>query len=239
MKIWKAIIVDDEFLARVELRNQLEDFQQVEVVGEAADIESAYELISSLNPDLLFLDIDLGTTSGFDLLERIDTGFKVIFVTAHNEFAIRAFEVNALDYLLKPVWPDRLGNCLRKLGDPYSGKLPEKLDFHDQILVKVRSGSRFVKVSEITCIEACSDYTKIYSSRKFSGLVHHTLKRWLERLPSSGFIRVHKSFILNTAFVLSINESSDKGTSAKMLYPEKDIPVSRRFGSKLKLSFKP
>lgn len=239
MKVWRAIIVDDEFLARAELRNQLGDFPQVEIVGEAADIDKAYELISSLNPDLVFLDIDLGTNSGFDLLERIDTGFKVIFVTAHNEFAIRAFEVNALDYLLKPVWPDRLGNCLKKLGDPYSGKLPEKLDFHDQILVKVRSGSRFVKVSEITCIEACSDYTKIYSSRKFCGLVHHTMKRWLERLPSSGFVRVHKSYIINTSHIVSIVEPGDSNKAADLIFPEKRIPVSRRYGSKLNLAFKP
>lgn len=239
MKTWRAIIVDDEFLARVELAGQLKVFPQVEIIGEAANLEKAYELISSLSPDLVFLDIDLGVNSGFDLLERIDTGFRVIFVTAHNDFAIRAFEVNALDYLLKPVWPDRLGNCIKKLGDPYSGKLPEKLDFHDQILVKVRSGSRFIKVTEITCIEACSDYTKIYSSRKFCGLVHHTMKRWLERLPASGFVRVHKSYIINTAHIISIVETGDSNKSARLIYPEMQIPVSRRYGSKLNLAFNP
>jgi two-component system LytT family response regulator len=238
MKIWRAIIVDDESLARTELLSQLNDFPQVEVIGEAADAEAAYDLITALSPDLVFLDIDLGVKSGFDLLERIDSGFKVVFVTAHNEFAIRAFEVNALDYLLKPVWPDRLGNCIRRLGNPYSGKLPEQLDLHDQILVKIRSGSRFVKVSEITCIEACSDYTKIYSARKFSGLVHHTMKRWLERLPSSGFVQIHKSYIINIAHLVSMAETGEN-RSAKLAYPEKEIPVSRRFGSRLNQAFKP
>lgn len=238
MKIWRAIIVDDESLARTELLSQLNDFPQIEVIGEAADADAAYDLITTLSPDLVFLDIDLGVKSGFDLLERIDSGFKVVFVTAHNEFAIRAFEVNALDYLLKPVWPDRLGNCIRRLGNPYSGKLPEQLELHDQILVRIRSGSRFVKVSEITCIEACSDYTKIFSARKFSGLVHHTMKRWLERLPSSGFVQIHKSYIINIAHLVSINETGDS-RSAKMVYPEKGIPVSRRFGSRLNLAFKP
>jgi two-component system LytT family response regulator len=238
MKIWRAIIVDDESLARAELLSQLNDFPQVEVIGEAADADAAYDLITALTPDLVFLDIDLGVKSGFDLLERTDSGFKVIFVTAHNEFAIRAFEVNALDYLLKPVWPDRLGNCIKRLGNPYSGKLPEQLDLHDQILVKIRSGSRFVKVSEITCIEACSDYTKIYSARKFSGLVHHTMKRWLERLPASGFVQIHKSYIINVTHIVSITETGEN-RSAKLVYPEKDIPVSRRFGSRLNMAFKP
>jgi len=239
MKTWKAIIVDDEFLARAELRNQLGIFPQVEVIGEAADVNKAYELISSLKPDLVFLDIDLGVNSGFDLLERIDTGFKVVFVTAHNEFAIRAFEVNALDYLLKPVWPDRLGNCIRKIGNPFLYKLHENLDFHDQILVKIKSGSKFIKVNEITCIEACSDYTRIYSSKKFSGLVHNTMKRWIERLPSSMFQRVHKSFIVNTSLIKSINKSKNNERIIKMTYPIKDIPVSRRFGSRLNTLFKP
>jgi two-component system LytT family response regulator len=239
MKIWKAIIVDDEYLAREELACQLKDFPQVEIIGEASNIEKAYELISTLRPDLVFLDIDLGVNSGFDLLERIDTGFRVIFVTAHNDFAIRAFEVNALDYLLKPVWPDRLGNCIKKLGDPYSGKLPEKLDFHDQILVKLRAGSRFIKLTEITCIEACSDYTKIYSSRRFCGLVHHTMKRWVERLPSPGFLRIHKSYIINTSHLVAILETGDSNKAANLTYPEKIIPVSRRYGSKLNMAFKP
>ena len=231
--------MDDEFLARAELRSQLDTFPQVEVIGEANDINKAYEIIISLKPDLVFLDIDLGVSSGFDLLEKIDTGFKVVFVTAHNDFAIRAFEVNALDYLLKPVWPDRLGNCIRKLGNPFSDELPENLDIHDQILVKIKSGSKFIKVHEIACIEACSDYTRIYSLKKFSGLVHHTMKRWLERLPASVFVRVHKSFIVNISLIESINDTKDNGRIIKMIYPEKDIPVSRRYGARLNASFKP
>lgn len=239
MKTWRSIIVDDETLAREELITQLLPFPQVELVGQAADVDQAYDLITRLSPDLVFLDIDLGVNTGFDLLERIDTGFKVIFVTAHDEYAIRAFEVNALDYLLKPVWRDRLESCLKRLGDPYSGKLPEQLDYHDQILVKMRSSSRFVKVNEISCIEACSDYTRIYSSKKFSGLVHHTLKRWVERLPAASFVRVHKSFIVNTGFVQSIEKNREDGDLVHLSFPEKPVPVSRRFGSKLYSNFKP
>ncbi len=239
MKTWRAIIVDDELLAREELAWQLKSFHQIEIIGEASNIERAYELISTLGPDLVFLDIDLGINSGFDLLEKIDNGFRVVFVTAHNDYAIRAFEVNALDYLLKPVWPDRLGACIKRLGDPYSVKLPENLEFHDQILVKVRTGSRFVKVSEITCIEACSDYSRIFSIRKFYGLVHHTMKRWEQRLPASKFVRVHKSYIINISHVVSIVDSDESGKSASMFYPEMLIPVSRRYGSKLNLAFRP
>lgn len=239
MKIWRAIIVDDEFLARAELKSQLEIFPQIQIIGEAADVNEAYELITSSKPDLVFLDIDLGVSSGFDLLEKIDTGFKVVFVTAHNEFAIRAFEVNALDYLLKPVWHDRLDNCIKKLGNPFLEKLPENLDFHDQILVKIKSGSKFIKVNEITCIEACGDYSRIYSSKRNSGLVHHTMKRWLERLPSRVFIRVHKSFIVNTHLIENVNESVNNERTIRMIFPEKPIPVSRRYGSRINSSFKP
>ncbi len=239
MKVWRCIIVDDESLAREELAGQLAGFPQVELVGEAADLGQAVDLVRRLGPDLVFLDIDLGVHSGFELLERVDTGFKVIFVTAHDEFAIRAFEVNALDYLLKPVWPDRLGNCLKRLGDPYSGKLPENLDSSDQILVRMRNSSRFIRVNEITCIEACGDYTRIYSARKASGLVHHTLKRWLDRLPGGSFVRVHKSYIVNTAFVLSIDHDREEGTIVRLPWPEKPVQVSRRFGSRLFSGFKP
>ena len=239
MKIWKTLIVDDERLARNELRDQLMDFPQINIVAEAADMYEAEKAIKEHKPDLLFLDIDLGTHTGFDLLSRINTGFRVVFITAHNEYAIRAFEINALDYLLKPVWPDRLGNCIKRLGDPHSEKLPENLNCHDQILVKMRSSSRFVKVNEITCIEACSDYTRLYSSKKISGLVHHTLKRWLDRLPAGDFIRVHKSFIVNVNFVDSIKKDINQGATAILTFPEKPVPVSRRFGSKLFTNFKP
>jgi two-component system LytT family response regulator len=239
MKTWKTLIVDDERLARFELREQLKEFSQINIVAEASDMHEAEEAINKFKPDLLFLDIDLGTHTGFDLLARINKGFRVVFITAHDEYAIRAFEVNALDYLLKPVWPDRLGACIRRLGNPHSEKLPENLNCHDQILVKMRSSSRFVKVNEITCIESCSDYTKLYSSRKISGLVHHTLKRWLDRLPAGDFIRVHKSYIVNVNYVDRIKKDIDGGTSAILPYPEKPIPVSRRFGSKLFTNFKP
>lgn len=239
MKIWRSIIVDDESLARAELNDQLKEFPQIQVIGEASDIDQAYDLVITLLPDLVFLDIDLGVNTGFNLLEKVDTGFKVIFVTAHDEYAIRAFEVNALDYILKPVWPDRLAICLDRLGNPYSGKLRENLDFHDQILVKIRSGSKFIKVSEISCIEACSDYTRIYSTKRFSGLVHHTLKRWVDRLPRGLFFRIHKSYIINSSFVKEIKTDKDNSHYAIVMFPEKPIPVSRRYGGQLFSALKP
>src|SRR5512133_1127119 len=101
----KAIIVDDERLARVNLRNLLEHHPEIEVVGEAGSCKSAIESISFYKPQLIFLDIQLSGETGFDLLEMIDNSIKVIFVTAYDEYAIRAFEVNAVDYLLKPVNP--------------------------------------------------------------------------------------------------------------------------------------
>lgn len=238
MKTWKTVLVEDEPLARQELSDQLASFPQIQIVGEAGSYAEAKQVIRNRKPDLVFLDIDLGTHSGFDLLEEIDPEIKIIFVTAYDEYAIRAFEINALDYLLKPVWPDRLEKCIDRLGNPFSEKLPEQLQTLDQILVKMRSSSHFIKVADLSCIEACGDYTRLYSQKGVSGLVHHTLSRWLKRLPERQFVRIHKSYIVNINLVKEIKKTDD-GQFARVEYPEKPIPVSRRFAGKLKESFKP
>ena len=99
----RALVIDDERLARKELIKLLEDFPEIEILGEAANVDEAYELINSLNPDLLFLDIQMPGKTGFELLEMLDSVPTVIFTTAYDEYALKAFEVNALDYLLKPI----------------------------------------------------------------------------------------------------------------------------------------
>jgi two-component system LytT family response regulator len=112
-KIFRAVIIDDEELSRTDLKLLLTRFPTVEVVGEAKDISTGSVVVSKLNPDVIFLDIEFPRESGFDLLEKIETRAKIVFVTAFDEYAIRAFEVNALDYLLKPVNPDRLAITLK------------------------------------------------------------------------------------------------------------------------------
>src|SRR5210317_1229816 len=111
----RAIIVDDERLARKELNNLLKDHHEIEIVGEAVNVDDAYQKVNELNPDLLFLDIQMPGKTGFELLEMLEAVPKVIFTTAYDEYALKAFEVNALDYLLKPIQPERLAESIKKL----------------------------------------------------------------------------------------------------------------------------
>jgi two-component system LytT family response regulator len=140
-----AIIVDDERLARSELRLLLADFTEISIVGEAKNLTEAVNLIRANKPDVVFLDIQLSNENGFDLLEKIEKDFKLIFVTAFDEFAIRAFEINAIDYLLKPVNPERLAKTLERLFE--TEEKPEvtsrKLEYEDRLFYRNRRAFSF------------------------------------------------------------------------------------------------
>src|SRR3954469_16558661 len=153
----KTLIIDDERLARNELRKLLSEFPDIEIIDEATNVDEGVEKIDMLNPDLVFLDIQMPGKTGFDLLQEVEKAPRVIFTTAYDEYALKAFEVNAFDYLLKPVEPKRLGDAIQKLnyemsreraGEPGAfnrGPLTE----HDQVFVKDGERCWFVKLSEI------------------------------------------------------------------------------------------
>src|SRR3989337_3991856 len=137
----KALIVDDERLARVELKRLLQPFKDINVVGEAINVEDALEKITQLSPDLIFLDIQMPGKSGFDLLEELDSVPTVVFTTAYDEYALKAFEYNAMDYLLKPIEPKRLEETVKKLieqgkKESYSADNTKTLTEKDQVFVK-------------------------------------------------------------------------------------------------------
>ena len=137
-KLYRAIVVDDERLARNDLRLLLNNHKNIEVLGEASNGQDALDMIKELEPDLVFLDIQMPGMNGFDVLEHISSDIRVIFVTAYDEFALRAFEVNALDYLLKPVSVDRLQQSIERLElipDEVEDDLRE-LEYHDRLLLK-------------------------------------------------------------------------------------------------------
>ena len=154
----KALIIDDERLARKELVRLLEEHPSIEVVGEAMNADEAEKLIEELNPDLLFVDIQMPGRTGFQLLESLDTVPMVVFTTAYDEFALKAFEVNALDYLLKPIQPERLAEAVRKIQDKErlrEGRLREgKLGLNDQVFVKDGERCWFVSLSNIRLFES-------------------------------------------------------------------------------------
>ena len=233
----KAIIVDDERLARVNLRKLLVPHPEIEIVGEASSCKAAIELINMFNPQLIFLDIQLSGETGFDLLEMIDNSIKTIFVTAYDEFAIRAFEVNAIDYLLKPVNPDRLKSAIERVitKEKVQKNVPKSYEYSDSIYVRLNNyASRFIKISSITFIEPVGNYSKIVTIEGKHCLVLKTLKQWQEELPDNNFVRIHRSSIVNIEHVDHIEKSPDTGHMAFLKNLPEPLEVSRRYAKKLK-----
>jgi len=234
MKTLKAILVDDERLARVNLRKLLEVHPEVDIVGEASGCREAADLIRMQRPGLVFLDIQLGGETGFDLLGLIDDSIRIIFVTAYDEYAIRAFEVNAADYLLKPVSPERLRGSLARILEAQTEKpqTAKVYEYTDSIYVRLtNSTSTFIKISSITCISPIGNYSRLVTLEGRHCLVLKTLKQWQEELPARHFIRIHRSSIINTGHIERIETQSR--VYLKNL-PE-PLEISRRFASKLKL----
>lgn len=195
----RALIVDDERLARHELAFLLKKHPEIEVVGEAGSVKEAVPLLETLHPDLLFLDIQMPRQNGFELFERTAVCAEVIFVTAHDEYAVRAFDVNALDYLMKPVNPLRLRRAIERFLHP-SSNVPAAnaaLGYDDTIFVNVGQAPRFVKLSSIVCILAEGDYSRLVSPTGSLGLVLKSMKDWEALLPAKQFCRIQRSAIIN------------------------------------------
>ncbi len=238
MKSVKAIIVDDERLARLNLRKLLNPYPEIELSGEASSCETAIELIGMYNPQLIFLDIQLSGENGFDLLEAIDNSIKIIFVTAFDEYAIRAFEVNAIDYLLKPVNPERLKAAIEKVIKREKAQEDEtrNYEYTDSIYVRMSNyTSRFIKISTITFIEPVGNYTRIFTNEGKHCLVLKTLKQWQEELPESNFVRIHRSSIVNIEHVDHIEKDSNTQHRAYLKNMPEPLDVSRRYARKLRL----
>ena len=185
----KALIVDDERLARKELSSLLDDFKNVTVVGEAINADDAVQKIQELKPDLLFLDIQMPGKSGFDLLEMLDAVPEVIFTTAYDEYALKAFEVNALDYLLKPVQKERLQESISKLlvklaslSDDSPAKSAQ-LGVSDQVFVKDGDRCWFVRLEDVRLFESDGNYIKVYFEKN-KPMIHKSLNCLLYTSPS-------------------------------------------------------
>lgn len=233
----KAIIVDDERLARVNLRKLLQPHPEIEIVGEAGSCKSTIEIINMYNPQLIFLDIQLSGETGFDLLELIDNSIKIIFVTAYDEYAIRAFEVNAIDYLLKPVNPERLKLAIERVitRENSQKKEPRSYEYSDSIYVRLNNfASRFIKISSITSIEPVGNYSKIVTVEGKHCLVLKTLKQWQEELPDNNFVRIHRSSIVNIEHVDHIEKNADTGHMAFLKNKQEPLEISRRYAKRLK-----
>ncbi|UCF19233.1 MAG: response regulator transcription factor [Gemmatimonadota bacterium] len=231
----RVVIVDDERLARSELRTLLAEHPELEVVGEAESVSSAAEVIARENPDAVFLDIQLGAETGFDLLELIGAEPAIIFVTAYERHALRAFEVNALDYLLKPVTPDRLRAALERLSLPRPESAPTgPLDYEDRLLLRLDDRLAFLRVDTIKYIAAAGDYSYVYTSEGKRRLVHKPLKEWEARLPANYFLRIHRSTIVNMEHVERLEPWSNYSYLVYVEGVDEPLTMSRRYVGKAK-----
>lgn len=240
MKTRRALIVDDERLARRELRYLLENHPEIEVIGDAATITEAVEAIGRHDPDLVFLDVQMPGETGFDLFERTRLDADVIFVTAHDEFALRAFEVNALDYLMKPVNPQRLRQAIARAdGRIRAGESSgaRSLNYDDAIFVSIDQAPRFVKLSSLVCIRAEGDYSRLIGTAGPIGLVLKSMKEWEALLPRRHFCRIQRSNIINCEHVQRFEPWFNSTYQVHLSHLDEPLTMSRRFARRFRERF--
>jgi two-component system LytT family response regulator len=236
----KAIIIDDERLARTELKRLLQDFPEIEIVDEAANAEDGILKIENHHPDLVFLDIQMPGKTGFDMLAELEKTPQIIFTTAYDEFALKAFEVNALDYLLKPVEPKRLADAIQKLnvGEVRDAKLEGEntnnsiLTENDQVFVKDGEKCWFVQLGEIRLFESVGNYAKVFFGAN-KPLILKSLNALEERLDEKVFFRANRKHIVNMRMIEKIEPYFNGGLLLDLKGGEK-IEVSRRQTVKFK-----
>ena len=236
----RAIIIDDERLARAELKKLLQDYPEVEVIDEAANADEGINKIDSLQPDLVFLDIQMPGKTGFDMLAELERAPHVIFTTAYDEYALKAFEVNALDYLLKPIEPKRLADAMQKLHvveTKENNIAPENFNQSiltevDQVFVKDGERCWFVKLSDIRLFESVGNYAKVFFGAN-KPLILKSLNALEERLDPKTFFRANRKHIVNLRMIEKIEPYFNGGLLLELKGGEK-IEVSRRQTVKFK-----
>lgn len=237
-----ALLIEDEATARADLRAKLAVHPDVTIVAEAATMRAARALLARPDYDLVFLDIQLIGGNSFDLVPEVSPGAHIIFVTAYDTHAVRAFEVNALDYLLKPVTPARLAAALRRaasapapaeestLGGPAGVAL--KLD--DTVYLRAGRCARFVLVADISGIAAQDNYCEVQLADGAKVLIRKSLKAWEDALPAGHFMRVHRTQIVNLARITRYERDADEHTRLHVEGRAEPVLVSRSRWSELR-----
>ena len=230
----KAIIVDDERLARNELKSLLSEFPDVEIVEECDSAQSAIVAVEKLKPDVVFLDIHMPGKDGFGVLEELDYMPHIIFITAYDDYAIKAFEVNALDYLLKPVESDRLKFAIEKVKEELIIPIEEKdkLGLNNQVFVKDGDKCWFVNLSDVPMFESEGNYVRVYFEKN-KPLILKSLNNLENKLDEHVFFRANRKFIINLNWIDSIESWFNGGLMVKLKNGEQ-VEISRRQASKLK-----
>ena len=235
----KAIIIDDERLARNELKKLLLQHPEISIIDEASSVEEGIEKIDLSHPDLIFLDIQMPGKTGFDLLAELEKAPRVIFTTAYDEFALKAFEVNALDYLLKPIDPQRLADAIQKLQTEIAlvqaslmGVNRGPLSESDQVFVKDGERCWFVKLADIRLFESVGNYAKVYFDSN-KPLILKSLNALEDRLDERVFFRANRKHIINLHWIEKIEPFFNGGLLVELKGGEK-IEISRRQSVKFK-----
>ncbi len=209
MSLIKAVIVEDSRLARNELKELLKDFDDVVLVGEAENVDDGVSLIQQERPDLLFLDINMPEKDGFELLELLDEVPITVFTTAYDEYAIKSFEYNALDYLLKPINDSRFAQAIEKVRsklEDTTEQIPnstEKLTPASQIFIKDGDKCWLVKIGDISHFEIVGNYTRVFF-REEKPMLYKSLNQVEEKLPGQHFFRTNRQQIINTNFITNV-----------------------------------
>ncbi|CAM4084716.1 LytR/AlgR family response regulator transcription factor [Bordetella tumulicola] len=220
----RVLIIDDEAPARRYLRRLLEQSPSVRIEGEAATLAQAQAMIREHRPDVLFLDIELSSGTGFDLLADLEPAPAVVFVTAHDDYGARAFDVEAVDYLLKPVSPDRLAQALTRL-QPRT---------NSYLTTRSRNGTRIIKIHDLTIAQAQGDYVRLHGATSTNELMHITLKRLVPQLPSPPFYAVSRSMIINLDHIAHVSQRLGEQTEITFINDVAPIVLGRTASQRLR-----
>ncbi len=236
MKTLRTLIIDDERLAREELKSLLKQYEEIDIIGEAKNGEEGILLIKDIKPDLIFLDISMPGMTGFEMLKQLEEIPKVIFVTAYDEFALKAFEINALDYILKPVDPIRLKESVKKINqkeEDFISKLEgqtsrkdRQLTLSDSVFIKDGEKTWFIELNRIRMLESDGNYVKVYFEG-YRPLLLRSLNSFEERLDPEHFFRANRKFIINLKWISTIENWFNGGLMVELKDGEK-VEISRR-----------
>lgn len=234
MKKITVIIVDDERLSREELKMTLKTYEDFILIGEAENADDAKNLIESKMPDLIFLDIQMPEKTGFDLLESLNHVPIVLFTTAYNQYAVQAFEVNALDYLMKPIREERFAKAIEKIRNTLKSNLSTNNSMPDRkIFIKDGEKRFFVALDEIYLIESLENYSRLFFHNK-KALQRRSLRQWEEMLDRNLFFRINRNEIVNINFIQEVYQT--KGGLEIKLKTGEQLKVSNRQAVKFKNS---
>ncbi|MEI7979129.1 MAG: LytTR family DNA-binding domain-containing protein [Bacteroidota bacterium] len=245
MKSIKAVLIDDVEVMRITLKKVLEQFPHINIIGEASSFDEAKEVVNRLKPDLLFLDIDLNGLISIDLLEELNCTPKIIFITSHENFAIKAFEMNAIDFIIKPISAKRIANAIERVSLPSVAVNDNNLNEGEErfqsdqiILLNFDNKMNFIKIKDINYIEAYGNYTKINMLDGKLSITYNSIKNWENKLPLDIFIQIHRSTVVNLINVLKIEKWTNDTGRLYLKNVDKPFEISRSYFFQIKKKYK-